>query len=213
MRPVIEFCLEHSGQVVIVQPSLHHKLDADGKQCRNSMPSFKPAPYAIVWFHITEQVHSFCIVAIKALSRRGHCDRAPFLIIRLMASNDERCVHQTSSATVQVGNSKLSNCSVQLLSSEIRFVQDGNIKSVISISQMCSIEVHQPLFGANYISGEYIEQGSKRVLTITFNKGGATEFATAFFRITEGKLVSTESTAIPEPSELHQSVDADKKNV
>lgn len=65
-----------------------------------------------------------------------------------------------------------------------------------------SPQVHQPIFGANYISGEYIEQGmeilqictthqtvligSKHVLTITFNRGGATEFARAFFRITEG---------------------------
>jgi hypothetical protein len=75
--------------------------------------------------------------------------------------------------------------------------------------------------------------GSKGTLTITFNKGGATDFARAFFQITEGtnttltntdyiawhpgKLVSTESAAIPEPLEPHHRPHypqhSDKKNV
>lgn len=68
-------------------------------------------------------------------------------------------------------------------------------------------QVHQPIFGANYITGESIEggketiavyvyialklvsAGSRCLFTMTFNQGGATDFARAFFRITEGTKI------------------------
>ncbi|XP_064393429.1 uncharacterized protein LOC135340933 isoform X2 [Halichondria panicea] len=73
---------------------------------------------------------------------------------------------------------------------QIRVVEGGETKHTLPLSCIRSIEVHQPIFSANYISGEYSEQDSTTTFTITFNQGGATDFARAFFRLTEGQLVT-----------------------
>lgn len=119
-----------------------------------------------------------------------------------------RCVHETSSATVELRGQKLSKCRVLLYLTEIKFIAGDN-EQRIAIGQISSIEVHQPIFAANYITGS-IEGGT---FTITFNQGGATEFARAFFRITEGNLVTTEAPPEqPPPEPPSQSRVADKKN-
>jgi hypothetical protein len=78
----------------------------------------------------------------------------------------------------------------------------------LPFSNIKSIDLHQPIFGANYIVGEFIEQGRRRTFTLTFSRGGATDFTRLFFRLAEGEL-GREHTAVacPEPSNTD-----DKKN-
>ena len=77
----------------------------------------------------------------------------------------------------------LTRTEVQLCSSELKPIL------TIPIRVIEAIDVHQPIFTANYVTIEYNNlQGSSGRATVTFNRGGATEFADAFFRITEGRL-------------------------
>jgi hypothetical protein len=98
-------------------------------------------------------------------------------------------------------------CSVELHAGQLDLVAVGTRIS-LPFSNIKSIDLHQPIFGANYIVGEFIEQGRRRTFTLTFSRGGATDFTRLFFRLAEGEL-GREHTAVacPEPSNTD-----DKKN-
>ncbi|XP_019849498.1 PREDICTED: uncharacterized protein LOC109580596 [Amphimedon queenslandica] len=64
--------------------------------------------------------------------------------------------------------------------------RDG-LQLIIRLSRIKSIQIHQPIFSANYIDIEYTsDNGENAKAIVVFNRGGATEFAKAFFRATEG---------------------------
>lgn len=90
---------------------------------------------------------------------------------------------------------KNTECTVLLLANQILFESEGRQLLVVPLAHMKSIQVHQPIFGANYISGEYTDRGANTTFTMTFSRGGATEFARTFFSLTEGRLVSDDSSA------------------
>ncbi|KAL5467117.1 hypothetical protein EMCRGX_G031302 [Ephydatia muelleri] len=102
-----------------------------------------------------------------------------------------------------------SSCRLTLSRSQITLSCEGGSTLSIPLFSMTAIEVHQPIFGANYIQGEYRTEERSRRFTITFYRGGATEFASIFFQITQGHLVTGEMPH-PPPSPVIKS-EEDKK--
>lgn len=51
---------------------------------------------------------------------------------------------------------------------QICAIQGGETKLTLPLNCVRSIEIHQPIFGANYISGEYTENGMSKFFYETF---------------------------------------------
>ncbi|CAI7992681.1 Postacrosomal sheath WW domain-binding protein [Geodia barretti] len=103
-------------------------------------------------------------------------------------------------------------CAVELRNEQLDLV-NGETRTSLPFTVIKHIDLHQPIFGANYIVGEYEDGGRRRSFTLTFRRGGATDFTRLFFRLAAGELQQDDSTSAPPVNiEPPQDTRDDKKN-
>lgn len=103
---------------------------------------------------------------------------------------------------------------VELYNTQLGLVIGAN-KIHLSFSAIKTIDLHQPIFGANYIVGEYNDDNGRPCsFTLTFKRGGATDFTRLFFRLAKGELQQNNDHPVTASSQdvNQEMATEDKKN-
>lgn len=129
-----------------------------------------------------------------------------------------RCVISVDNVSVTLNSESTSITQVRLTTTELQLLDsDSHLHFNIPLISVTAIEVHQPIFGTNYIDVDYTNSGGQQTKAVlTFNGGRATEFAQTFFRITDGSLETGNEPLQHTAPQIHKTISSeptnDKKN-